>query len=111
MKKLDAPISKDELLRCYCTCFKDMSKAVVDIQEQLIVVDAELHADQEAFLLSEGSKLENLWGINLYPEKSDFVEYTSLINIRPSMGNPGMDVQDQAVRDKVERTVQKWILP
>src|SRR3989338_5902427 len=46
--------------------FGDMVKAVVDIEKNVIALGGELHADEEALLLQNGSKQENLWGINLY---------------------------------------------
>ena len=42
-------------------------KAVVDVKQEIIVIDAELHADEEELLLDQGSRQEDLWGINLYP--------------------------------------------
>ena len=55
------------------------------MKKEVIALDAELHADLEAYLLERGSDQEDLWGINLYPkkERKDFIEYTVLINIRP----------------------------
>ena len=48
--------------------FNNIVKAVIDVEQEIMVVDAMLHADQEDFLLNQGSVQENLWGINLYPE-------------------------------------------
>ena len=63
-----------------------MVKAVVDIELELVAIDAELHSDLEALLLEQGSAQNNLWGINYYPElnNDDFVEFDSMINIRPN---------------------------
>lgn len=91
--------------------FRNMIKAVVDIENEIIAVDAELHADLEAFLLEEGSKQEDLWGINLYleKEKKDWIEYTALINIRPSLNNRWMEIENQKVRKRIENIVKKLI--
>jgi hypothetical protein len=43
-------------------------KEVVDIAKRLLVIDAGLHSDEELFLLEHGSRQEDLWGINLWPE-------------------------------------------
>lgn len=45
--------------------------------------------NQEAYLLEQGSKQENLWGINIYPELTgdEMIEFDSMINLRPSQGN------------------------
>jgi hypothetical protein len=36
--------------------FGDMVKAVIDVERGLMALDAELHADQEALLLDQGSR-------------------------------------------------------
>lgn len=62
--------------------------------------------------LKQGSKQSNLWGINLHPEEygtDDFVEFDSMINIRPSQGNPSKDVLDQAIRQKIIDIVQEVV--
>ena len=66
-------------------------------------VGGELHADAEQLLLESGSKQNNLWGANYYPGRGEeeCVEYTSLINIRPSQGNRSMIVQDEGIREVV----------
>ena len=57
--------------------FGDMVKAVVDVDRQLLAIDADLHADLESLLLESGSAQNSLWGINLYPDEAeDFVEFS-----------------------------------
>ena len=91
--------------------FGDMVKAVVDVDRELIAVDAELHSDLEAMLLDNGSKQNNVWGINLYPDMrgDDFVEFDSLINIRPSQGNRSRGVENEEIRKKVVSIVAERI--
>ncbi len=92
--------------------FGDMVKAVVDIERKIIGVDAELHADIEQTLLGQGSSQYDLWGINLYPEMEgeDFIEFDSMINIRPGQGNRSRDVQDADTRQRIIDTVN-YLLP
>lgn len=54
---------------------------------------------------------ESLWGINLYPEADDedFLEFDSLINIRPSQGNRSRGVEDEEIREKIRRIVDKFM--
>jgi len=76
-------------------------KAVVDVEQRLLVVDAGLHSDEELFLLNSGSKQNDLWGINLWPESygtDDFIEYDSMINIRPASNNRSRGVDDPKIR-------------
>lgn len=92
--------------------FGDLVKAVVDIRREIMAVDAELHADQEAFLLEKGSKQVDLWGINLYPDLAgeDFVEFDSMINLRPSQGNRSQEVLDPVVRERILEIVRRLVL-
>ena len=103
MKLIDAKVSKQELTAIAKAQFGDMVKAVVDIELKVIVVGGELHADEEAVLLERGSKQENLWGINIYVDKSDNerIEFDSMINIRPRQNNRSRDVLDKAIREKI----------
>src|SRR4030042_6305592 len=89
-------ISLEQLQRMAKGRFGDMVKAVVDIKKEIIVVDAELHADQEAFLIKSGSQQADLWGINIYPDLSrdERIEFDSMINGRPSQDNMSRVVED-----------------
>ena len=91
--------------------FGNVVKAVVDIERDLLAVDGELHSDLEALLLEDGSRPQNLWGINLYPELlgDDFVEFDSMINMRPSQGNRSRGVEDPETRKKIIEIVTKRI--
>ena len=66
--------------------FGDMVKGVVDVEREVVALEGELHADLEALLMEQGSNQKNLWGINLYPDLTGdgFLEFDSLINLRPS---------------------------
>jgi hypothetical protein len=93
------------------TCFKTVTKAVVDIEKKVLAIDAELHSDLEAYLIEHGSDQENLWGINLYPNKSkdDFIEYTALINIRPHQNNKSMEVEDTNIKEKIQNVIDNLV--
>ena len=101
----------DELKQMADAMFGNLVKAVVDVDKELVAVDAELHSDLEALLIKDGSKQKNLWGINLYPEiqGEDFIEFDSMINIRPSQGNMIRGVRDESIRQKIAKIVDKWI--
>lgn len=91
--------------------FDNLVKAVVDISDEVMVVDAEMHADQEQYLLDKGHKQKNLWGINLYPEteEKERVEFDSMINLRPSQGNRSRGINDPEIREKIINIVNKLI--
>lgn len=105
-------ISRDELNKMDSGYFEDKIKAVVDIEKQIIGVDAELHADIEGALIEEGSELRNLWGINFLADEDEieeFVKFDSLINIHPKQNNRSRDVEDENIRNKILEAVEKWI--
>lgn len=91
--------------------FGGLVKAVVDVEKEIMVVNGELHSDEEAFLLQKGSKQENLWGINLYPEakKDDWIEFDSMINLRPHQKNLSRGVDDPAIRKKIMKIVNQLV--
>lgn len=84
--------------------FEDMVKYVVDVERGVVAVGGELHADAEELLLDDGSRQEDLWGANYYPGRGPdgCIEYTSLINIRPSQGNRSMVIEDPELRERVK---------
>ena len=100
-----------ELKETAAATFGNMVKAVVDVDRRLVALDAELNSDLEALLLEDGSKQKSLWGINLYPEISgdEFIEFDSLINIRPSNGNRSRGVDDEGTRKKIFEIVTERI--
>ena len=111
MKIVAGDITIAQLKQMAGAIFGNLIKAVVDIDKNLLAVDAELHSDLEAMLLENGSKQENLWGINLYPDLKgdDFIEFDSVINIRPSQNNNSRGVSDENIRKKIKAIVERKI--
>ena len=101
-------LTRAELAKISKNFFGEMVKGVVDVERGILAIDAELHADIEVFLLEKGSKQQDLWGINLYHELfgDDFIEFDSLINIRPSQNNRSRGVESEAVREKIIEIVR-----
>ena len=111
MQILQQPISKETLRTLAQNTFGDMIKCVADVNEGLLAIDADLHADLERRLLEDGSAQENLWGFNLWvdEEGEDFIEFDSLINIRSWQGHPSRDVEDPEIREAIKAIVNKYI--
>ncbi len=112
MKIIADSINLSELKKMSKNMFGNLIKAVIDIQKEIIALDAPMHADEEAELLKKGSKQENLWGINLYPEhfeKENFIEFDSMINIRPSANNRTRSIDDPELRVKIAKIVSKLV--
>jgi hypothetical protein len=106
-------MTPDELARMAADMFGNMVKAVVDVERELLAVDGELHSDLEALLIEDGSRPQALWGINLYPElrEDEFIEFDSMINVRPSQGNRSRGVEHAKTREKIVQIVAKRISP
>ena len=103
MKTVEKEISIKELKDMSSKMFGNLVKGVVDVEKGILVVDAELHSDQEAYLLQLGSKQENLWGINIYPDlgKEERIEFDSMINLRPSQNNNSRGVDNEEIQKKI----------
>ncbi|MCK6584918.1 MAG: DUF5674 family protein [Anaerolineales bacterium] len=80
---------------------KTMIKIVVDIRQRILSGGGEMHADCESVLLENGSEQDDLWGANWYPSEQR-IEFESLINIRPRLGNRSIILQDENLRKQVE---------
>lgn len=96
MKIIKDKISIKELEKFAESMFGNLVKAVVDIEKKIMVIGGELHSDEEAILIENGSQQNNLWGINIYPEIKDenWIEFDSMINLRPSQGNKSRGVEN-----------------
>ena len=112
MRIITEHVTLDELKLMAVGMFGDMVKAVVDVDRELVALDGELHSDLEALLIENGSGQKSLWGINLYPDMKgdDFIEFDSLINVRPSQGNRSRGVESDEMRARIVRVVARWIV-
>lgn len=111
IRVLRQPIKRSELVPIAQERFGDMVKAVVDVQKSIMAVGGEMHADEESLLLGEGSKQEHLWGINLYPDRHDdsWIEFDSMINLRPGQGNRSRGVDDPALQQRIVSVVKQLV--
>jgi hypothetical protein len=105
------PIAIDDLRSLIPGRFRDFVKAVVDLRRGILLIDADMHADQQAALLAEGSDQRDLWGINLYPqlEGADWIEFDSMLNLRPSFGNRSRGIEDAETRAAVAALVESLL--
>lgn len=105
-------ISKSELVDIAKEQFGDLIKAVVDVEQGIMAIGGELHADGEVALIEkEGSKREHTWGINLYPEKinDEWIEFDSVINLKPSYGNRSRGIDNPEIQKKIRNIIEKLI--
>lgn len=107
MKQVDR-ISVTELQEMADKMYGTLVKADVDVAKNILLVDMELHSDGEAYLLEQGSRQKDLWGINLHPAQfnsEEFIEFDSMINLKPSQNNLSKDVLDTDLRAKIKEIV------
>lgn len=112
MKLVDKPITFKELKKIASNIFGDFVKAVVDTRKEIMVIDASMHADEEKYLLDLGSKQDDLWGINIYPDlpHDQYIEFDSMINIRPKLNNFSRGVDNKEIREKIINIVNKLVI-
>ena len=123
IKIVKNPISKKELLEIAKEEFGDLVKAVVDIEQGIMAIGGELHADEEVLLMEQyGSKRECTWGINLYPVRNDisngvypkrteddWIEFDSMINLKPAYGNRIRGIENSEIKEKIKKIVKKLV--
>lgn len=108
IKVIDKYISTRDLELIADTLFSgEMVKAVVDIKKRVMAVGGLMHSDEEAVLLDQGSDQDNLWGINIYPDSKDSIEFDSMINIRPHQNNRTRSVEDLYLRTIIREIVSE----
>jgi uncharacterized protein DUF5674 len=105
------PVTLDELRSLARAQFGEMVKAVVDVRQGIMAIGGELHADEEAVLLDQGSLQADLWGVNLYPDAvgAERVEFDSMINVRPAQGNRSRSVEDASRRERIQEIVGRLV--
>ena len=107
MKQVEK-ISLAELRQMAENMYGTLVKADVDVTKLILLVDMDMHADGEAYLLESGSAQADLWGINLHPDTfgtDEFIEFDSMINIRPRQNNTSRDVLDENIRKQIHDLV------
>ncbi len=111
MEPVKDTITRARLAELAASGFGDLIKAVVDIERRVMVVGGELHSDEEQWLLDDGSRQSGLWGINLYPAESspDWIEFDSMINVRPAQGNPSRSVEDPQTQALIRAIVAELV--
>lgn len=110
MKVVKDQIEIEELKEMAKKMFDNLVKAVVDVEKEIVAIDSELHVDLEQFLIEgEDSEPKDLWGINIYPGISgnDFIEFDSMINLKPGLGNRTRGIENEEIREKIVKIINK----
>ena len=113
MRIVKNPIKKAELIEMVSGGFGDVVKAAVDVGQGIMAIGGELHADEEVLLMEkESSRRESIWGINIYPTKpeEEWIEFDSMINLKPAFGNRSREVENPAIKEKIKSVVKKLVV-
>ena len=102
LKEKVVPVQIQDMLQEY----ENMIKIVVDIRRRFLSGGGEMHSDCKSKLLEDGSEQDDLWGANWYPNEQR-IEFESLINIRPRLGNRNILIQDEYLRKQVESVTRE----
>lgn len=105
-------ITREELRALAHEQYGDLIKVVVDVAQGIMGVGGELHIDIQSLLIEQaGSKGDTTWGINLYPDKTgdDFIEFDSMVNLKPLLGNRIRGIEDGAVRAAIRGIVMRLV--
>jgi len=83
-------------------------KVAVDVEREILAGGGEYHADCEEVLLEDGSRQEDIWGADWYPD-SRIIGFGALINIRPEQANRSMEIESPDLRQKIEGIVRRLL--
>ena len=112
IKIIKEKITKQELIDMAKENYGDMIKAVVDIKKEIIAIGGEFHSDASVILVEqEGSNQEDVWGVNIYPEKekNERLEFNSLVNIKPLKNNRDAEIESEEIKDKIKNIADRLI--
>lgn len=112
IKIIDKQINIEELRQIAKEGFGDFVKGVCDIEKEVLAMGGELHSDCYEALIENGSHGGDIWGFNIFPDlpKERCLEFTSLINIRPNLGNRSMEIQSEEIRQKIAQIIEKIVI-
>lgn len=113
---LDSEITKENIKKTYAN-EDGFIKGVVDIENEIIALDAEMHYMLSDYLKEEKSSKENdMWGFNLWLNEDkieDILEFDSFINIRNNQAHGylrgSMAIEDNKIKEIAITIIKKWI--
>lgn len=111
MKILNKKITRTELVEMSRRMFGNMVKAVADVERGKMAIDGELHSDLAELLIEDGSKGQNVWGFNIYPElnPSEWIEFDSMVNVKPLLNNRTRNVDNPEIRKRILEIVHNFV--
>ena len=108
---LDHKINIEEVKKLADFWYGTMIKGTVDIESGRVALGGDYHIESSEILTSSGSKFEDIWGFNIrFEENEDGVlEFDSMVNIKPNLGNRSRSINNQEIIKKVTEIIKKFI--
>jgi hypothetical protein len=108
---LEKPTSMRDVHAAAAEWYGSMIKGTVDIVENKVALGGDYHMETCELLVKDGSNHTNIWGFNIRfdEDQKALLEFDSLVNIKPALGNKSRSVEDQGVIKKAEKIVRAWI--
>lgn len=106
---IDKPITRAEAKEIAKEFYVEMVKGVVDLERKILALGGEWHIDAKNVLMEDGSKQQDVWGFNFYPDENR-IHFVSLINIRPLQNNRSIEIKDENLRNRMEEIIRKMIV-
>ena len=108
---LDKKINWEELEKIAEETFGSVVKAATDIEKRRIALGGEWHSECQELLVEQGSDGRNVWGFNIHLDRprNDWLEFFSLINIKPSLGVKDMEIKDENIKQAIRAIVDEFI--
>ena len=112
IKLIIEPISREEARQIGEPWYTELVKGVVDVERGIIALGGEWHMDANVRLMAEGSEQQNVWGFNIYVDRTgpEWIEFVSLINIRPTEGNRTLEIESHELREAMRAHIERLIV-
>lgn len=108
---LEKPVSMNDVRVFAQEDYGTMIKGTVDIVENKVAIGGDYHMETCELLVEHGSSHQNIWGFNIRFEENQagILEFDSLVNIKPALGNKSRSVENPEVIEKATEIIHSWI--
>jgi len=109
---LQQPVSIAEVQKLADEWYGSMIKGCVDIVRNKVALGGDYHMESCEMLVSDGSNHNYVWGFNIRFENSEKgeLEFDSLVNIKPALGNKSRTLEDAGIIEKASKIIRDWII-
>lgn len=111
MRILKKQIPMSEVRTLAQEWYGTMIKGTVDITENKVALGGDYHMETYELLVLDGSNHNNIWGFNIRfdGDQEDLLEFDSLVNIKPALGNKSRSVEDSKIIGRATEIIHSWI--